>query len=164
MTQSYDRKEGGWSAGFGEGEPRRLGVIAIQHTLQSVEGRKITGRNLEDDEETWATERAQLCEVTIPRAHSVRGSWGGPKEGLPGTGSPSSFHVLCAQPQRCSYQGCWVLLSAAPSGCPGALNLASDWPVPLLIPVPQCSRGSCQPAVPTLMRKMLRGFFILFTH
>ena len=81
VMQSYDRKEGGWSAGFGEGEPHRLGVTAIQHTLQSVEGRKITGRNLEDDEETWATERAQLCEVTIPRAAQRPGLVGRPQRG-----------------------------------------------------------------------------------
>ena len=140
------------------GEPHRLGVTAIKQTLQSVEGRKITGR------EPWRWCSPSYSKGPALWSHHIRGAQHPGLVGRPQGGAARdrvTLIISCAvgaQPQGCSYKGWWVLLSAAPSGHPGTLTLASGWPVPLLIPVPQCSSGSRQPAVQTLTRKMLRGF------
>lgn len=105
VTQSHDSKEGGCCVGFGEGEPHRLGVTAIPHTLQSVEGGKITGRNLGDGV-LQATERAQLCEVTIPRGAQHPGLVGRPQGGAArDTVTLINACAVGAQPQGSSYKG-----------------------------------------------------------
>lgn len=71
---------GGWCAGLGVGEAGRLGMTGSQNKLQPVEGRRVTGRDLED-RVLQATERAQFCEVPTPRGAQHLGLVGGQKGG-----------------------------------------------------------------------------------
>lgn len=129
-------------------------MTAIPHTLQSVEGGKITGRNLGDGV-LQATERAQLCEVTIPRGTQHPGLVGRPQGGA--ARDRVTLIISCAvgaQPQRC-----WVMGAAlccpvwAPRSTDLGFSLDSSPPHPCPPVLPRC-----QPAVPTLTRRMLRGF------
>ena len=91
VTRSHDSKEGGWCVGFGEGEPRRLGVTAIKHTLQSVEGRKITGR------EPWRwcspsyRKGPALWSHRIKRGTASRARGEATRRGCQGQGHPHHF-------------------------------------------------------------------------